>query len=69
MIEIRMARTARCNHILWILFLLEVDKAICKGVTKHRYLLTKSGSRLEAKYQGDADLVLNGPPPRPNVYW
>jgi len=34
MVEIRMASTAECDRVLWVLFLLEVDQTICKGVLK-----------------------------------
>jgi len=34
MVEVRMASTAECDCILWVLFLLEIDQTICKGVLK-----------------------------------
>jgi hypothetical protein len=34
MVKIRMASTAECDRVLWVLFLLEVDQTICKGVVK-----------------------------------
>lgn len=34
MVEIRMASTAECDRVLWVLFLLEVDQIICKGGLK-----------------------------------
>ena len=34
MVEVRMASATECDRILWVLFLLEVDQTICKGVLK-----------------------------------
>jgi hypothetical protein len=34
MVEIRMASIIECDRVLWVLFLLEVDQTICKGVLK-----------------------------------
>ena len=34
MVEIRMASTAECDRVLWVLFLLEVDQTISNSVVK-----------------------------------
>lgn len=34
MIEIRMAGTAECDRVLWVLFLVEVDQTMCASLMK-----------------------------------
>ena len=34
MVKIRMASTAECDRVLWVLFLLDADQTICKDVLK-----------------------------------